>query len=435
MRTRVSLLGAAFCAVALAACSGGGSTPTPKNTSFRPAANGDAFGYAGTMTETFVRPPIPADGVQPSPNPINSETITTAVSQAVTVSTAATFQGVTNPFDFHDVETDAVNGGLKTTTVTSDNFYTYVKSGKTTTITFAGSNTSTSDGVTDLDVTGTGNGLVDIFPEAAGAISPANTAARTITETEPDLAQDVRAINADGTYTDTMTNADGSTATATANADGSGSYSFPLLAAVGTNSTYSVAAPASGSIVITVTFAPALLGGGPEPMPITVPVWYPVPLVLSSETLVDNGPMALPAACGVPAHLTKKSHQIVDTKSTVDPVFGELDTQTTTTYTEAGIGVACVQLSDAVEGFYDLSGQTQFTLAFSGTTPFQTTTTTEMLGITAATVLGLASVERASEAAFRAGTARFETQLAHRRALRHVAFQRALAAHFKGGRI
>jgi len=434
LRTRVSLLAVGLCAAALVACGGNASPPVLKNTSFRPAANGDAFGYAGTMTETFVRPPI-SEGTIPSPNPTNSETITTAVSQAITVSTVATFQGVTNPFDFHDVETDAVNGGLKTSTVTSDNYYTYATSGGTTDITFAGSSTTTSDGVTDLDVTGTGNGLVDILPEASGAITPANTAARTITETEPDLAQDVRTINADGTYTDTMANADGSTSTAIANADGSGSYSFPILAAVGTNSTYTVAAPAAGSIVITVTFAPQVGGTGPEP--ITIPVWYPLPVVLSSETLVNNGIVALPAACGVPARLTKKApNQIVDTKTTVDPVFGELDTTTTTSYDEIGIGVACIELNDVVQDFYDLSGQTQFTLFFSGgTNPVQTTTTTETLGINAATVRGLTSVGRASELAFQAGTSRFKAQLAHRRTLRHMAFQRALIAHFKGGRI
>jgi hypothetical protein len=262
----------------------------------------------------------------------------------------------------------------------------------------------------------------------AGALSPTNNAAETISETDADTSTDVKTVNADGTYTENGTSPDGTTTTAVVNADGSGSYTFPII--IPTDSAYSVSAPASGNITITASFAPALLDGGPEPAPITVAVWYPLPLVLSQETLVDNGASTLPAACKVSGVLAKTPHQLVDTKSTVDPVFGELETTTTTTYTERGIGVACIQLSDVLNLYYDISGQSQFTLNFSST-PLQTTTTTETLGITAATVLGLTAVERGSEAALRAGVSRFEAELTRRRVERRKAFSSALAARLK----
>jgi hypothetical protein len=380
------------------------------------------------MTETFVRGPLPAGDVTPSPNPTNSQTLTSAVTQSVTVSTAPTFAAVTNPFDFHVAETDVLDGGLKTSTVTSDNYYSYDTSGATTTITFAGSNVATSDGSTFLTVIGSGNGLVDILPETTGSLTPANGAAETVTETDADGATNTQTVNADGTYTANGTFADGTTSTAVVNADGSGSYTFPLI--IPAESSYTVSAPASGDITITVNFNSNLLGGGGEPAPITVPVWYPLPFVASQETLVDNGVVSLPSSCGVPGSLTKKKpHQLVDTKTTVDPVFGELETKTTTSYTEPGLGVACVVLSDVLNQFYDLSGQTQATLSFAST-PFQTTTTTETLGLTSATVLGLTSVDRANDVAFAAGESRFQAQLTRRRTERRAAFTRALAARY-----
>jgi hypothetical protein len=437
LRTRTSLIAVGICATALAACggSGGGGVPRPVNTSDRPAASGDAFGYAGTITEQFVRPPVASGNVTPSPNPTNSQTLTTAVKQAVTVSTVATFAAVTNPYDFHVAETDTLNGGLETSTVTSDEYYTYTTSGANTTIAFAGSNVSTSDGSTFQTVIGSGNGLVDIIPEVEGTLSPANSAAETVTETDADGSTNARTVNADGTYTANGTFADGTTSSAVVNADGSGSYTFPLL--IPAESSYSVSAPSGGNVTITVDFNSDLLGGGAEPAPFTVPVWYPLPFVASQESIVDLGVAPLPASCGVGSKLTKKApDEIVDTKTTVDPVFGETDTTTTASFDERGIGVACVVLTDVLSQYYDLSGQTQYTLSFSNT-PFQTTTTAETLGITSATVLGLSSVARASDVQFAAGISRFQALLAHRRTERRAAFAQSLATRFrlKGGHL
>jgi hypothetical protein len=454
----LSALGVGFCAAVLAACSGGGGggstppAPKPTNNSYRPAAAGDSFSYAGTMIESFVRPPVPAGAITPSPNPTNSQTLTTAVTQTVTVSGVPKFQTVLNPFDFYVTETDTLNGGLETSTTKSDEYYVYSANGAATDIEFAGSNVTTSSGVTYLDVVGSGNGLVDILPEVSGQILPANSAAETTTETDPDGATDVRTIDADGTYTDNALNVDGTTSTAIVNADGSGSYSFPLE--IPADTSYTVSAPqpnpsgGSNQIGITITAPAALVEATPSPnaTPVTfptffIPVWYSQPIVIATETLVDNGSSSVPATCNVPSGLLNRPvHQLVDTKSTLDPVFGETDTTTTTTYTLRGIGVGCVKLSDVVTQYYDLSGQAQFNeegfgpIGFSDT-PFQTTTTTETLGVTSAHIIGLTSSARASQVAIEAGVARFHAQLAMRRTQRHLAFRRTLVARLLGSRL
>jgi hypothetical protein len=465
LRKRLSALGVCFCAAVLAACGGGGGgggsappAPTPTNNSYRPAANGDSFSYAGTMVETFVRPPVPAGAITPSPNPTNSQTLTTAITQTVTVSGIPKFQNVLNPFDFFVAETDTLNGGLETTTSKSDEYYAYAKNGASTDIDFAGSSVTTSSGVTYLDVIASGNGLVDILPEVAGAILPANSAAETTSETDPDGATDVRAVNANGSYTDTAQNApivSGSgftTSQAIVNADGSGSYSFPLE--IPADTSYTVSAPqpnpsgGPNQIGITITAPAALVETTPSPnaTPVIfptffVPVWYPQPVVLATENLIDNGASSVPAACKVSSNLLNRPvHQLVDTKATVDPVFGETDATTTTTYTLRGLGAGCVQLSDVVTQYYDLSGQAQFNeegfgpIGFSNT-PFQTTTTTETLGLGAANIIGLTSSARAFQAAVEAGVARFHAQLGMRRTQRHLAFRRALVARLLGSRL
>jgi hypothetical protein len=461
LRTRLSALGFILFMGLLAACSSGGGSPspaptaTPANGSYRPAASGDAFGYAGTMTEAFVRPPVPTGGVTPNPNPTDTETLVTAVTQAVTVSAPAASQ-----YDFHVVETDNLNNGLETSTVTSDEIYNYAASGASTDVELASYTSTSSSGVVDAATIGAGNGLVDILPEVSGPILPNNTFAQTLTETEPDGTGSTTTTFAGGTYTENGT-ANGSfpgnplPTLTTVNADGSGSYQFPFI--IPEDSSYTVSAPSPGpspgseQINIVLSVPAILVESAPSPnaTPVAiavgpVPVWYPLPLVLANQTQTNNGAVALPASCNVPAALTKTANQIVQATTTVDPVFGETDVNTTTAYTEPGIGVACLTLSDVVTQYYDLSGQTQgFSQGDLGfqNTPFQTTTTAETLGITSATVLGLSSAGRSPQDAavratrfgLRAGVAHFRAVLAKHRAARHREFYRALAARAKGG--
>jgi hypothetical protein len=126
----------------------------------------------------------------------------------------------------------------------------------------------------------------------------------------------------------------------------------------------------------------------------------------------------------------------------VDTIFGELETWQNTTYTVAGVGVACVLLSDSVAQYYDFSGQTYQAIATSST-PLQNTTVTETLGLTAATLnagavvrspqsvtatgsTAVLSATAARSAAVQAATAGFRAFVERSLAVRHTNFARRL---------
>ena len=422
--------------MSLAACGGGGGGapsgpgPAPTNGSARPAAVGDAFTYAGTFSQTFVRPPITRDPV-PSPNPASTQTLSYTIAQSVTVvapPASGTFANAT--YDIRTVESDVLLGGLKTLTTTTDAYETYTPSGSSTIVRELGSTSSSSDGSTFGTTFGAGNGLLDILPETAGAIVPTNNAAMTLSEIDATTQSTQRTIAADGTATLAIGYPDGTTADGSFATDGSGTYRLPLI--IPRNSTFAVGAPrpdASGipSIPITITYAAGLFptpNTTPTPTVVTrtVAVWYPQPLVLARASLVDNGAATIPAACNASTS-ARSGNQLVETRSSVDPIFGELDTQTTTSYTVPGVGVACVQLSDVVTTFYDFSRQTP-SLIRTQSTPDQITTTLETLGITQATVFGTTARARrlaTSRAIVAASGARFTALLAHMRANRRDA--------------
>ena len=428
-------------AASLAACGGGGGgsggpgapptpTPAPTNGSARPAAIGDAFTYAGTFSQTFVRPPITRDPV-PSPNPANTLTLSYTIAQSVTVAAppaSGAFASAT--FDIRTVESDLLLGGLKTLTTTTDAFETTTASGTSTIVRALGSVSSSSDGTTFQTTFGVGNGLIDILPETTGPVVPTNTAAVTISERDPTTQSTQRTTNADGTATLAISYPDGTTANGSYATDGSGTYSLPLI--IPRTSTFVVGAPRPNPagtpfIPITITYAAGLFptpNTTPTPTIVTrtVAVWYPQPLVLAQASLVDNGSASIPAECNV-GKFARSGNQLVETRSSVDPILGEVDLQTTTSYTVPGVGVACVQLSDVATTFYDFSRQTS-SLIRTQSTPDQITTTLETLGITQATVFGTTARTRslATERAFvTASGARFAVVLAQDRAHRRDA--------------
>ncbi len=86
-------------------------------------------------------------------------------------------------------------------------------------------------------------------------------------------------------------------------------------------------------------------------------------------------------------HIQQKpySNQLVQTVTKVDPVFGEVDTTTTTTWVTQGIGATCWEINDVVNQYYDYSGQSAYIPFFSGT-PVQVTTTDVTMGLNQATI-------------------------------------------------
>jgi hypothetical protein len=403
---------------ALAGCgggSGGGTPPTaapsPSFTGSRPAGNGDAFGFAGGMTQLYVRPPV-TDTPLPSPNPTSSSSTVSTVAQQVTVASGATFQGRTGLFDFTIAETDTAP--LKTTTLVTDEYLAYGTAGLTTAVSIVGSKTTSSDGAVFVTVFGPGNGLLDVLPEAPGRIGSApNNATLTVTETDPDGQVTTRSTNPDGTYQEQAQFPDGTSSLATELADGTGTYSVPYVipgtpygdGVAPPNTVLTIHPPAN--LPTTVPFIPVSIaysyGTAPSPAPSATPaatptpvqrsvrpVWYPggvYPTVPSSETYVNAGAAALPPACNVPAALLggRPTNQLVQSIARTDIVFGETEAETTTTYTAEGLGVVCLQLSDIVTHYYDFSGQNLRALATSGT-PLQIDTLTETLALQSASV-------------------------------------------------
>ncbi len=386
-------------ALALAACGGGGgssstpshptappATPTPTPVpsvvvSTRPLANGDTFSYSGQTSQTFVY-----EGASPSPAASSIANVT----QSVAVSAPASFNGVSNLADFTTQETDTTP--LQTTTITTNTYYAEVASGSGTNLVDYGYNSSDNFGETLLIQYGASGAaaprIVDELPEVPGA-SWGNNAAESLNETSPGNQSAVRSVNADGSYTDTTTFPSGSqytpppapvTATIVENSDGSGSYSFPFLGPPNTVVAFGSPQPGpSPMIPITITQP------GFTPQSGTVPVWFTLPLALSTETDTNMGAQNIPSSCGVPATIGQTANAVVQQVHTTDTILGTTETLLQTVYVVPDFGAACVVLNDQLLSYYDYSGQSLFLINFSNT-PLETTTVSTTLGLTAAAV-------------------------------------------------
>lgn len=433
------VLFALLCGAVAAGCGGGGTSPisyptqsprppivfptpptaAPTNNSYRPSPSPNEtnlYQFTGFIIQEFVRPPVTVSPI-PSPNPTVSATIGSTVNINYNVTSGNSFNNVSNLTDFSGVETDTgVFGQLNLLSIKSDTYYQYTPNSNSTSVSVVGMQTErevgTPNQVTFKTVYGPGNGLVDVIPEPSQTgqsvpVGPANNAALTTTETDPDGQVTTRTVNPDGSYTEHATYPDGTASTAVVNADATGQYSLPLLG-IQPNSSVAVGAESGGMIPITVTYAPGVAGPGQVIVNLSVPNWYPsLPVTLSKETYLNNGPKVLPnpyptpsplpttGACnlgndinGIPlTHIQQKpfSNQLVQAITKVDPVFGEIETTTTTTYVTQGVGATCWEILDVVNQYYDYSGQTVF-IPFFSSTPVQVTTTDETIGIGFATI-------------------------------------------------
>jgi hypothetical protein len=434
---------------------GGSPTPTPSPSPsaavtgaiYHPPDNGDTFAFAGTLTTTYARP-----SQYPTPEP--TQTAFATVSQAVTVKNPATFNGTTNAVDFNDVETDVQTApAQQTTSTTTDAYFTFSNTIVTGNFNELGFTATQDNGYTVTVTYGSGNGLVDILPETAGA-TWSNTPALTTSATAPDGTTSQETINADGTYTENFVypnvGAVSDTAMAQSSLDGSGSYVTPDEGTLrGSAQSYTLTAPSaqtsSGTITETTSAEPAPeAAGAPPTVPTTaIPNWIPTGYLgtaLATESDVDNGATTVPTACALPAQFGTSANQIVQTKKRLDPMFGELETETVTTYDMQTIGPVCTVINDVTTDYYDFSSQsveTKETVNFEGT-PQQITTIAETIGLQAET---LDSVARRPQTAARTIAARLgprvalaESNIIASREIRHLKMMRAFAlAHARPG--
>jgi hypothetical protein len=228
---------------------------------------------------------------------------------------------------------------------------------------------------------------------------------------------------------------------ATANLDGSGTYVTPDEGTLnGSGQSYTISAPSSqtsaGTITETTSVEPSPVASGATPTVTTtsIPNWIPTGFLgtaLATETDVDNGAATVPPACALPASFGTMANQLVQTKNRLDPMFGETEVETVTTYDMQTIGPVCTQINDVTTDYYDFSSQsveTKETVNFEGT-PQQITTIAETLALQSET---LASIARRPQMAKHAIAARLgprvalaECKLIAARAIRHLEKMRA----------
>ena len=253
-------------------------------------------------------------------------------------------------------------------------------------------------------VNGSGNQLSDELPELKGA-SWTNNAARTITTNDANGETSSTTYAADGSYAGTVTyqnlgvapNPTGTpqltnVAKLSAKIDGSALLVTPRDGTeLQYNSTYTMNAPTAsgptGNITVSTLLAPAVGSTStPSATSTTVPNWMPamVPGSLTSETDVDNGPVALPTPCAAAKSLPGSPNQVVQTKTNVDPLNGVLDVTTITTYDTLNVGPVCVDFHDVATNYYDLTGANGAFYFFG--IPLQVTTTDEVLTLSSETL-------------------------------------------------
>ncbi len=386
------------------------ATPTPSPVPLdHPTADGDKYQLSGTILTTYQRPDA-------TPDPEPTQTVLDDVTQTITVTNPATFDGDSTAVDYETVETDHQTAPVSQTFKETVNNY------------FSFKNTDTSGEFLNLGYTSTddsgyavtylfakGNGVADKLPEHAG-ISWKNSAGATIETTSTDNEHSKEVVGGNGSYTDQIyyqnVNAQGPTTHAEihSNIDGSGLYTTPRLGTdLGSNYSYVVASPSaagpSGTITETTTIPAAPESTAtPEVESTTVPNWIPVGMIgkkLATETDVDNGPVTIPASpCPIPTKYGTTANELVQTKVRVDPMFGETENTTTTTYVIPNVGPACVIIADVENDYYDFSGQNGVGY-FSGT-PQQITTLAENLYLTSTQLKSATS----SDAIVRGETAR-----------------------------
>jgi hypothetical protein len=355
----------------------GRGSPTGKSvltvSSQRPGNTTDAFSFTGSLSSTTQ---LTASRAPTQPQ-VDAATVTLS-------STVAGFtqNGTGGTATVSSAEADTYPLQTITTNATTSYVYTQVTpivpSAPKVTLSIASSDATDSNGARFKNQYGAGNGVVDVLPESSGTFGP-NNAALTYDEIDPALFTRHRVVAAGGSYVEQGTDAFNDVQTITARAD--------LSAFVDANQysglNFDITKPnGSGQIVITVKTSAGASRGT-----LTIPSWIPAGTAQpSTETDVNNGSKPFPAGCNVPAKYGTSGNQIVQTINRIDAALGNLETQTTTTWVGAGVGPVCIQLTDAVQTFYDYTLQNGSILFVSGNAqPIQLTTIAETLTLQSAT--------------------------------------------------
>jgi hypothetical protein len=374
----------------------------------RPGNVDDAFAFSGTLSST----------TQQTNSNITTQPQTDAGTVALT-STVTAFTPAAGGGHNAVSSVEADTYPLQTITTKTASVYNYATAASKATLSIVSSDAKDSNGAEYVNQYGTGNGILDVLPETAGTFGP-NTAALTYTELDQANYERQRVTAADGSYNELGQDPLGDQQTVTANPDFSAVYDARQYSGFA----FVINKPTGTPAKITVT----IFRGNTNEGSLTVPSWIPASMTKPSiETDVDNAAVTYPAACNVPAKYGTSGHQLVQTINRVDSAFGNLETETTTTYTAPSVGPVCVQLADSVKTFYDYTLQNGFVLYASGNgQPVQLTSASETLTLQSATTSSGAVTTSVKRGAASGGPA---TASIPPNALAPVAFARAHFEH------
>jgi hypothetical protein len=333
----------------------------------RPGNVSDAFTFSGTLSSTTQ---LTGSNITTQPQ---TDAGTVALTSTVTAFTPATGGGQNA---VSSVEADTYP--LETITTKTASVYKYATASSKATLSILSSDATDSNGAEYVNQYGTGNGILDVLPETAGAFGP-NTATLTYDEFDPANYARERDTAADGSFVEAGNDSLGDVQTIIGNSDFSAVYDASQYSGF----KFTITKPSGTPPLITVT----IFRGNTNEGSLTILSWIPASMTQpSTETDVDNGTVTYPTACNVPAKYGTSGNQLVQTINRVDSALGNLETETTTTYTAPSVGPVCVQLADSVKTFYDYTLQNGSVVYVSGDAlPIQLTSMAETLTLQSAT--------------------------------------------------
>ncbi|MGC2129454.1 MAG: hypothetical protein WA629_05075 [Candidatus Aquilonibacter sp.] len=369
----------------------------------RPATSGDTYNYTGAWSQTFARSGQP------------QSTTSATLAESVSVTPAPTFNGVSGLDDFHAVDVSTAN--LTTTTLTTDEYDSFSGASPVQFLTY-GNASNDGEGNTSVSTFATPQ-VLDQLPEISGA-SWTNNGAVTIADTDASTETSTQTYAADGTYNESITYPANSVyytgpappSTVTEQSDGSGDITLNLY---GATYTATNSAPVSGSIAIAET--QSYPNPTPTPYTQTVGVWFTAPPVLYAETDSNMGAASLPASCKTGSPIPTSVNKLVQLISRLDTVFGYTDAEEIDSYVATGYGAVCSVMTDTLTQYYNVQGDIQpgsvlFSPIFSwSSTPYQVTTTTQLLALQSGAITGIDAAHRLEASAMRAARAGFEARV------------------------
>ena len=415
MRQRIFLIAAVAASLALTACGGGGSVPSPGSPTASPAPFNVVFSGTKNVQATYAYP-----AASPYPN----ENLTSQINESTTITSP-----VSKTTYYQTTETEALPNVTHTYT-TQEEVAQTAGTGNLQNLVVGGINYS-DDSNDSQQVRYSPYLIIDEEPESNG-LTWSNTAALTANEKYADGTTVARTQNADGSYTDALVASDGTNATITLNSDGSGGISTPSASPAlfgGQVISYGFSAPsaapsAGGLITVSIDYNPAL-GITPNPYIIQGNAWFaPISATnpLYSDSTVTSS-ATFPASCSVPAAYGTTGNDVRRTVQSIDPILGYEEITQTDAYVDPTVGPVCVALQDAVLSYYNWQGTNTYgSHNFSSGQPLQITNTTQTLTLQSGSGAGIQGLLSLAPAAIAGAEANFNASISAVHMKRTAAF-------------